>query len=180
MNGKEFWGNDDNRTSYVVILGFMLALSLILSYVESLIPFPFGVPGMKLGLPNMAVVILIYRYGAKEGIVINVLRIILSGFLFGNLFGIMFSISGALISFLCMIIAKKSGLFDMRGVSVIGGLCHNIAQLIVAAFIVKTSGIMFYLPVLLVSGAVTGFLNGFIAEKLSIYLNKSFIRSKNR
>ena len=180
MNGKEFWGNDDNRTSYVVILGFMLALSLILSYVESLIPFPFGVPGMKLGLPNMAVVILIYRYGAKEGIVINVLRIILSGFLFGNLFGIMFSISGAFISFICMIIAKKSGLLDMRGVSVAGGLCHNIAQLLVAAFIVKTSGIMFYLPVLLVSGAVTGFLNGFIAEKLSIYLNKTFIRSKNK
>ena len=79
-----------------------------------------------------------------------------------------------------MIIAKKSGLLDMRGVSVVGGLCHNIAQLLVAAFIVKTSGIMFYLPVLLVSGAVTGFLNGFIAEKLSIYLNKTFIRSKNK
>ncbi len=128
---------------------------------------------MKLGLPNMAVVLLIYLYGAKEGLIVNVLRIVVSGLLFGSLFGILFSLAGAALSFVVMIVVKKLGCFDITGVSVAGGVAHNIAQVLVAAYIVKTSGIVYYLPILLVAGTVTGFLNGFLAERMLIYLKNN-------
>ena len=154
----------------IAILGLLLAYAMILSYIESLFPFFGGVPGMKLGLPNMVIVVLIYSYGWEKGIVINILRILLTGLLFGSLFGILFSTSGAVISFLAMLAVKKTDIFDIRGVSICGGIAHNIAQLFVAAFIVKTSGIIFYLPLLLISGALTGFLNGMIAGMMLKYV----------
>ena len=157
------------NTKKTAILGLILAYAMILSYIESLIPFFGGVPGMKLGLPNMAIVYLLYRYGRAEGILINILRIILTGFLFGSLFGIMFSIAGAFISFIVMCLLKGLDIFDLRGVSVCGGVAHNIGQLLIAAYVVKTSGIMYYLPFLLVSGAICGFLNGFIADTMMKY-----------
>ena len=145
------------------LLGLLLAFALILSYIESLVPFFMGVPGMKLGLPNMAIVLLLYLYGEKEDILVNILRIVVSGLLFGTLFGILFSLSGAVFSFIAMVIAKKTNILDICGVSVIGGITHNIAQLLVAAYVVRTSGIIFYLPALLIMGTITGYLNGFIA-----------------
>ncbi|WP_026660136.1 Gx transporter family protein [Butyrivibrio sp. AC2005] len=154
----------------IATLGLLLAYAMILSYIESLIPFFGGVPGMKLGLPNMVIVLLIYNYGMESGIVINLLRILLTGLLFGSMFGIMFSASGAVISFLVMVAVKKINIFDIRGVSICGGISHNIAQLLIAAFVVKTSGIMYYLPLLLISGALTGFLNGIIAGIMLKYL----------
>ncbi len=163
----------DGLAGYIATLGLLLAFALILSYIESIIPFFMGVPGMKLGLPNMAVVLLIYLYGAKEGLIVNVLRIVVSGLLFGSLFGIMFSLSGAALSFIVMILVKKINIFDITGVSVAGGVAHNIAQVLVAAYIVKTSGIIYYLPVLLIAGTVTGFLNGFLAERMLVYIKKN-------
>ncbi len=124
---------------------------------------------MKLGLPNMVIVLIIFSYGEYEGILINVLRIVLSGFLFGSLFGILFSVTGAAISFIVMVVIKKLDLFDIKGVSICGGLAHNMGQLLVAAFIVKTSGIFYYIPLLMLSGALTGFLNGFIAGMMLKY-----------
>ena len=157
------------KSKKTAILGLILAYSMILSYVESLIPFFFGVPGMKLGLPNMAIVFLLYCFGKKEAILINVLRIVLTGFLFGSMFGIMFSVSGAVISFLVMWLFKHIDIFDIRGVSICGGVSHNIGQLLIAAFIVKTSGIIYYLPLLLICGAICGFINGVIAEIMMKY-----------
>lgn len=150
----------------MTLLGFLLAVSMILSYVESQIPFFFGVPGMKLGLPNMAVVMILYLYGWKEGLVVNVLRIVLTGFLFGNLSMILFSLSGAAASFVMMLVLKKTDLFDITGVSMGGGWAHNIGQILVAMFVVKTSGMLYYLPVLAVAGLVTGFLNAVIARQV--------------
>ena len=157
------------NTKKTAILGLILAYAMILSYIESLIPFFGGVPGMKLGLPNMAIVYLIYRYGSAEGIIINVLRIVLTGLLFGSMFGILFSIAGAFISFIVMCASKKADFYDLRGVSVLGGISHNIGQLLIAAFVVKTSGIFYYMPILLISGAVCGYLNGYIADNLMKY-----------
>ncbi len=151
-------------------LGLLLAYAMILSYIESLFPFFGGVPGMKLGLPNMVIVLLLYSFGWESGIVINILRIILTGLLFGTMFGIMFSAAGAVVSFLVMILVKKTDIFDIRGVSICGGIAHNVAQLLIAAFVVKTSGIVFYLPLLLISGALTGFLNGIIAGIMLRYV----------
>ena len=159
------------KTKKIAMLGLILAYAMILSYIESLIPFFGGVPGMKLGLPNMAIVYLIYRYGNTEAILINVLRIVLTGLLFGSMFGILFSISGAVISFIIMCLVKKMDILDIRGVSICGGVAHNIGQLLIAAFVVKTSGIMYYLPFLLISGSICGFLNGFIADIMTKYSN---------
>lgn len=153
-------------------MGLLLATALILSYIESLIPFFFGVPGMKLGLPNMAIVMALYMFGWKEAIVINVFRIFISGFLFGNMYGILFSLSGAVISFIAMLIIKSTDRFSMTGTSIIGGVFHNIAQILVAAFVVKTSGIIYYMPVLIIAGVITGFINGTIASQVMTHIRR--------
>ncbi len=138
----------------------MLGIALVLSYVESLIPFFAGVPGIKLGLPNLAVVVLMHLYGPREAGLVNVLRIVIAGFLFGSLFGICFSFSGAALSFLVMALCRKSGRVSIFAQSMLGGVSHNIGQLLAAVFVVRTSGILYYLPVLLLAGMVTGALIG--------------------
>ena len=154
-----------------VILGFLLALSMILSYIESILPLNIGIPGIKLGLPNLAVVILLYLYGAREALAVNLCRIVLSGFLFGNMFSILYAIAGALCSFVIMLIMKKTDLFSIAGVSIGGGVFHNVGQLIVAMFVVETYAPAFYLPVLLVAGVVTGFIIGYVSMRLMPYIH---------
>lgn len=149
-----------------VILGFLLALSLILSYIESLLPLAVGIPGIKLGLPNLVVVILLYLYGGREALAVNLLRIVLSGFLFGNLSAILYALTGAVCSFIVMFLLQKAGIFSMMGVSVVGGVFHNIGQILTAVFVVETFAPAFYLPFLLITGAVTGFLIGLIGSRV--------------
>ena len=155
-----------------VELGFFLALALILGYVESLIPFSFGIPGIKLGLPNLIVVLLLYQGegNAKEALLVNMLRIVLSGFLFSNLYTILYALAGALLSFVAMIAGKRLNCFSMIGVSVLGGVFHNIGQIAVAMFVVKTFYVGYYLPFLIVAGTVTGAVLGVAAMELRPYL----------
>lgn len=155
-----------------VLLGFLLALSLILSYIESILPFSFGIPGIKLGLPNLVVILLLYVYGAKEAFTVNLLRILLSGFLFGNLYSILYALAGAFSSFCLMLFLRKVKCFSIAGVSIGGGVFHNIGQILAAVFVVKTSAPAFYLPFLLIAGAVTGFLIGIVALRLLPYMQK--------
>ncbi|MBP7348614.1 MAG: Gx transporter family protein [Butyrivibrio sp.] len=153
-------------------LGLLLAVSLILSYIESVLPFNFGIPGMKLGLPNLAIVLTLYLFGWQEALLINISRIILSGFMFGNLAGILFSLAGALVSFVCMLAAKRCRIFSAGAVSIVGGVMHNTGQLLIAVLIVKTVGILYYLPILLIAGMITGGLIGIVAMKTIPYLRK--------
>ena len=141
----------------------LTALALIFSYVEVLIPFNFGVPGIKLGLANIVVLIALYAYGPKYGFVINLARIALSALLFGNAFSILYALCGGMIALLVMMLTKKAKVFSIIGVSMSGGVFHNLGQLFVAAFVMQTGKIMLYFPVLLIAGMVTGILNGFIA-----------------
>ena len=141
----------------------LTALALIFSYVEVLIPFSFGIPGIKLGLANIVVLISIYSLGAKYGLVINLARIALSALLFGNAFSVLYALSGGLVSLAVMLLAKKAGVFSVIGVSMAGGVFHNLGQLLIAALVMQTGKIMFYFPVLLISGMITGILTGFIA-----------------
>lgn len=157
-----------------VTLGFLLALSMILSYIESVLPLSIGIPGIKLGLPNLIVVILLYSYGEKEALTVNILRIVLSGFMFGNLFAILYALAGALISFTVMFIMKKLNIFSVAGVSIGGGVFHNIGQLIVAMFVVETYAPIFYLPVLLAAGVATGFIIGLISMRLMPYIQNKW------
>ena len=153
------------RGRKVAIFGVFTALALIFSYVELLIPINFGIPGAKLGLANLMTVLVLYKMGIKEALTLSVTRIILSGFMFGNLFGILYSLSGGLLSFLVMVLLKKSDRFSVAGVSIGGGTAHNIGQLLVAMVVVQTyQG--YYLPVLLVAGEVTGLLIGLVAKEV--------------
>ena len=155
----------------VACLGLFVTLALIFTYVETLIPFSFGVPGMKLGLTNIALVLLLYWYGPKEALLVSVLRIFLAGFLFGSFFGILYSLSGALLSLFVMTGARKIQDFGIIGVSILGGVFHNIGQLLTAMVVVSNYRIGFYLPALLLSGTVTGWLIGTLARQLSIRIS---------
>ncbi|MCH5262583.1 MAG: Gx transporter family protein [Lachnospiraceae bacterium] len=159
-------------TKKIAQLGLFLALALILAYVEFLIPLSFGIPGIKLGLPNLIVVILLYRNNTKEALLINILRIVLSGFLFSNLYTILYALAGALFSFIAMMIGRRMRCFSVIGVSVLGGVFHNIGQIIVAMIVVNTVYVGYYVPFLIVAGTVTGALLGFVAMELILYLNR--------
>ena len=162
-------------TRKTVELGFFLALALILSYVEALIPFSFGIPGIKLGLPNLVVVLLLYRRGAREAVLVNFLRIILSGFLFSNLYAIFYALSGAVFSFCAMLLARRMRCFSIVGVSVLGGVFHNIGQIIVAMFVVETVYVGYYLPFLITAGTVTGAVLGIAVLELMPYLREELM-----
>lgn len=152
-----------NRAAY---FGVFTALALILGYVESLIPIQFGVPGIKLGLANLIIVMVLCKRGWKEALLLSVVRIVLSGFIFGNLFSILYSFAGGMLSLLVMALMVKSSRFSTVGISIAGGVCHNIGQLIVAMLAVETYQVGFYLPVLLISGVITGALIGITAGEV--------------
>ena len=134
-------------TKKIALCGVLTALAMIFSYIESVIPVPIPVPGIKLGVANIAVITILYVLGVKEAIVINLLRIVLTSLLFGNVNSFLFSISGAALSLTIMIIMKKLDFFSCIGVSVCGGVMHNIGQIIAAVFIMGSEAIVFMLHV---------------------------------
>ena len=136
---------------------------MMLSYLESVIILPATVPGIKIGLSNLAVVFLLYRFGWKEALAVNTARILLSSVLFGSLPGFLFSLSGAILSFICMLIAKKVQGSSVVFVSMTGGLSHNIGQLFCAMIMFSKSILLYYLPVLLITGLITGAFNGVLS-----------------
>lgn len=142
------------------------ALALIFSYVETLIPISFGIPGVKLGLANLIIVAALYKMALKEAYLLSVVRVLLAGFLFGNYFSILYSLSGALLSLSVMALLKKNGGFSVIGVSIAGGVFHNIGQLFVAMLAVETFQVAYYVPVLLVAGLLTGLVIGILAQEL--------------
>lgn len=152
-----------NRAAY---FGVFTALALIFSYVEMLIPIQFGIPGIKLGLANLLIVIMLYKCGAKEALVLSVVRILLAGFIFGNMFSIIYSLAGGILSLALMNLLKSRGSFSVTGVSIAGGVFHNIGQLLVAMLVVETYRVGYYLPVLLIAGVITGALIGIISGEV--------------
>jgi len=160
----------------VAYFGVFTALALIFSYIETLIPIHLGIPGVKLGLANLIIVITLYKMGIKEAYILSIVRVVLAGFIFGNMFSILYSMSGGLLSLTVMIFLKKTDKFSIMGISMAGGVFHNIGQLIMAAIVLESLSIIYYLPVLLISGVLTGFLIGFIAyEMLKRLVNMSII-----
>lgn len=152
-----------NKAAY---FGVFTALALIFGYVEMLIPIHFGVPGIKLGLANLMIVIMLYKSGPKDALLLSVVRIVLSGFLFGNLFAILYSLAGGILSLAVMAVLKRRGTFSVMGVSIAGGVFHNIGQLAVAMAVVETYRVGYYLPVLLIAGMVTGMLIGIVSNEV--------------
>lgn len=155
-----------NRKNRAAVFGVFTALALIFSYVELLIPINFGIPGAKLGLANLVIVIVLYKTDWKEALLLSVVRIILAGFLFGNLFGILYSLAGGILSLAVMTLLKKTGAFSVIGVSMAGGVSHNVGQLIIAMLVVETYAVSYYLPVLLITGLITGTLIGIAGREM--------------
>ena len=150
----------------VAVFGVFTSLALILSYVELLIPINFGIPGMKLGLANLLVVILLYKGCPRDALLLSVIRILLSGLIFGNMFSIFYSLGGGLLSLAVMVFLKKTGQFTVAGISIGGGPSHNVGQLLVAMFVVQTYQVGYYLPVLLIAGVITGAVIGILSAEV--------------
>lgn len=160
------------KTKKVAFLGLSIALAMILSFVESQIPALVAIPGIKVGLPNLVMVFLLYRVGWRETVTVSIIRIILVSMLFGNVQTITFSLAGAVLSLLGMILLKKLGLFSCITVSIVGGILHNVGQIIAACFWTQTAEIAYYLPVLLVSGTIAGTVIGLVSGLLVKRLEK--------
>lgn len=158
-----------NRVAY---FGMFTSLALIFSYIETLIPISFGIPGIKLGLANLIIIIALYKIKLREVYLLSVTRVLLSGLIFGNYFSILYSLAGGLLSLTIMCVLKGKKDFSIIGVSIAGGVFHNIGQLIVAMAAVETFHIFYYIPVLLIAGLITGFLIGVLADNILRRLKK--------
>lgn len=148
------------------LLGMLTSLALIAGYIETLIPIPIPIPGVKLGLANLIILIVLKLYGVREGLLVNILRILLAGFLFGSFSTILYSLAGGLFSFAVMALLLKLNFFSLTGVSIVGGVCHNIGQLALAIVVLDSVSLLYYMPVLLISGLITGLLIGIGAEQV--------------
>lgn len=160
------------KVSFCAIL---VALALVFSYVEAMIPFNFGIPGIKLGIANLVIVIGLYLLKPHEVLIISVIRILLAGFMFGSGMSIVYSLAGGLLSFAVMLLLKRMKGFSVLGVSIAGGVCHNMGQLLMAVLIVQNIKIGYYAPVLLIAGAVTGTIIGIVSGRILVA-----IRSEGR
>ena len=164
----------------VAFMGLFLALALVLSYVEAIIPISIGIPGVKLGLANIVIVIALYGMGTKEAYILSVLRILLAGFLFGNVFAIFYSLAGGMLSLTCMALLKRMTSLSMVTVSIVGGVTHNLGQIVIASMIVENYHVMYYFPVLLVAGCVTGVLIGIVSALIYKRLRRVLVKPQSR
>ncbi len=151
-----------NKTARsVAFIGILAGVALVLGGLERLLPLPMLLPGMKLGFSNLVVVVALYVLGFRAAVAVSLIRLALGGFLFGSGFSILFALAGGLFSLLAMGLGKRSGLFSVVGVSVLGGVCHNIGQLLAAVFVTNSWYMAGYLPFLLLAGEGAGLAVGF-------------------
>ena len=149
-----------SRATRLTLSAILAALAMIFSYIEFLVPFSVGIPGVKLGIANLVIVIALYSLDFRYAFTINIVRILLNGFMFTGVFAMLYALSGGILSILVMGILKKTDKFSMVGVSMAGGVAHNLGQLIIAAIMVENLKMFLYFPVLLFSGMLTGILVG--------------------
>lgn len=149
-----------SKNKRLALLSMCACLAMLLSFVESRIPPLTAIPGIKMGLANIAVMFTLYKMGTKEAAIVSAIRIVLLALLFGSFVSFLYSLAGAILSFTVMLLLRKIKLFSTLGVSVAGGVCHNIGQITMACILLETNVIVYYLPFLLLSGTVTGIMIG--------------------
>lgn len=159
------------KAKRITLLSLFCALAMIMSYLESLIPLPLPF-GIKVGLPNIIIVFILYRVGAVSAFAVSIVRVILVSLLFGNALSLLYSLAGAVLSLTLMIILKSIKSFSTVGVSVIGGIAHNAGQIIVASIVMDTAQISYYLPILAIAGTVAGVLVGIAGNLLITKIRK--------
>ena len=148
-------------TKKIAMLGLCTAVALVLAYIESILPPVFhAVPGIKIGLPNIIIIFILYRYGLKEAAVVSLVRMVAVSFMFGNLMALIYSFAGGFLSMLVMVLLKKSKLLSVVGVSVAGGVFHNVGQILMAMLFLGTTELGYYLIVLTVTGILSGIFVG--------------------
>lgn len=145
------------------LLGMLVALAFVLSYIETLIPVNLGIPGAKLGLANLVVMVALYTLGMKEAFGLSMVRILLTGLTFSSMAAMLYSFAGGLLSFAVMALMKKTKKLSVTGVSVLGGIAHNAGQIFVAMWILDTATLIYYLPVLAITGVASGTVIGLLA-----------------
>ncbi len=172
------------NTKKMCLLAVSVSLAMILSFIESQIPPLTAVPGVKIGLANIVSLFLLFSLGAPSAFAVSLIRVVLSSMLFGSAVSLFYSLSGAVASLLIMIIFKKLHLFSMVGVSVIGGVFHNIAQVFAAMIVMGSAAVVVYLPPLLVSGVIAGIavgtLAGIVLVKLKNHKVFDFMEKENK
>lgn len=161
------------KTKNIAFLGICASLALLLSYVEFLIPPLFAaVPGIKLGLPNVVIIFVLYRFGIGPAAAVSFVRLAISSILFGNVVAFAYSLAGAVLSLALMAILKKIDAFSMVGVSIVGGIAHNIGQILVAMLLLDTPQIAYYLIILTITGTISGAFIGlcgsFMIKRISL------------
>ncbi len=162
------------KAKKVAFLGVLTSVALVLSYLESILPPIWAaVPGIKIGLPNVVIVFLLYRYGVKEAAIVSLIRVFIVALLFGNVMTLSYSVAGALLSIILMAICKKIKVFSVVGTSIVGGIAHNLGQIIVAIFLFDTVQIGYYMIVLAITGTITGVFIGLAGGLLLKRLDKS-------
>ena len=154
------------KTKKVAMLGLTIALAMIMSYIEALVPLSFAVPGIKMGLANIVIIFVLYKIGTKEAILVSLIRVILVSLLFSNVMAMAYSIDGAVLSLSVMWLLKKTDKFSFVGVSIAGGIMHNVGQITVASFMLETNIVTYYLPYLVLSGTIAGVIVGIAAALL--------------
>ena len=148
-------------TKKIAVLGLCTAVALILAYVESMLPPLFhAVPGIKIGLPNIIIVFILYRFGLKEAAVVSLIRMLAVSFMFGNMMALVYSLAGAFLSMLIMVVLKKMNFLSVVGVSVAGGVFHNVGQIVAAMLLLGTAELGYYLIILAITGTVSGIFVG--------------------
>ncbi len=150
----------------IAYCAMLSALAVIFGYIEALFPFSFGVPGIKLGLSNLVIVSALYFLPAGWVFMVLILKVTLSSLIFGNISMLAYSMAGGVLSFFVMLIVKRIKGFSIVGASIAGGVSHNIGQLAVAVFMVQSIAPLYYSPVLIIAGAVTGGVIGTVAGRL--------------
>ena len=151
------------KTRKIATLALAIALAMILSFVESQIPAFVAIPGVKVGLANIAVVFVLYKLGWKEAVLISLVRVFMVSVLFGTAVSLFYSVAGAVLSLTGMVLLKRTGLFSTVAVSVTGGVLHNVGQILMACLLLETHVIVYYLPFLILSGVIAGVVIGVVA-----------------
>ena len=148
-------------TKKLAVLGLCTAVALVLAYVEALLPPIFtAVPGIKIGLPNIIIVFVLYRFGLREAAAVSLVRMLAVSFLFGNMMALVYSLAGAFLSMLVMVLLKKPNFLSVVGVSVAGGVFHNVGQILTAMLLLGTAELGYYLIVLAITGTISGIFVG--------------------
>ncbi len=153
-------------------VGILVSFALIISYFERMLPPIVPVPGVKLGLSNLVILISLYLLTTKEAFKIMIIKVVIVGVLFSGLSGLIYGLAGSLLSFLFMYIFKKSNLFSIVGVSIIGGVMHNIGQIIIASLVINNAKLLYYTPYLILFGTASGIITGFACYYVYIRLKK--------